>query len=83
VQLRPPEEFRRPDGRRIVVARPLPRDSPEADGIWDRPGPQRDFEADALQPTDWDGGYDLDTTVFVLQQQIRAVLPHHAHAMAA
>ena len=70
-------EFRRCDGRHIPRHRPLAQGSgymaPDLDT----------FEPDALQPDHWDGRHCLDTTVAVLQQQVRLVLPEADTTLAA
>ena len=83
VRLRPDRahEFRRRDGRRIPRNRPLP----DADGCRAPnldPGVV-DPDPEALQPDHWDGRYCLDTTVAVLQQQVRLVLPEADTTLAA
>jgi hypothetical protein len=85
IRLRPgtAHEFRHPDGRRIARTRPLTPDGDREGGAWNEADTWPALSADALEPTDWDGRYDLDTTVAVLQQQIHAVLPHAAGALAA
>lgn len=79
-------EFRRPDGRRIPRARPLPAAEPARAGGHDHAGASQvlsEVATDALEPVHGDGRYSLDTTVAVLQQQVRAVLPQAAGALAA
>jgi hypothetical protein len=78
-----PPEFRRPDGRRIATTRPLPDHHPQVEQMGDRPVPASSFGGHSLQPSNWDGRYDLDAAVLVLQQQVRAVLPHAPRALAA
>jgi hypothetical protein len=74
-------EFRRPDGRRIATTRPLPVDDADARQPRRHTGPVATHPPQApglraLEPDHWDGRYDLDLTVAVLQQQMRTVLPH-------
>jgi hypothetical protein len=77
--------FHRRTGQRLPHTRTLP-------ALEDRPTPAHALSnglegtrapahtADALQPRYWDGYFDLDTTVAVLQQQFHAVLPDTALA---
>ena len=87
IELRPggAHEFVFPDGRRVARVRSLPHvdTSPSV-----RPAAAptlggEDDAGQALRPVHWDGRYCLDTTVAVLQQQVYAVLPHAAGALAA
>lgn len=74
-------EFRHPDGRRIARSRPLPGAGPV--GPSGQPWRVVDPDPTALEPTHWDGRFCLDTTVAVLQQQMRTVLPDADRTLAA
>jgi hypothetical protein len=79
IRLRPDRahEFRHPDGRRIPRNRPLPEAGPHV--MPAAPG----HDPRGLEPDHWDGRHCLDTTVAVLQQQVRLVLPEADTTLAA
>ena len=81
IRLRPDRahEFRRRDGRRIPRHRSLPE-------VGSCAGPQAwpvEHDPRSLEPDHWDGRHCLDTTVAVLQQQVRLVLPEADTTLAA
>jgi hypothetical protein len=81
IRLRPDRahEFRRLDGRRIPRHRPLP-DAGSCAGSRAWPA---EHDPHSLEPDHWDGRHCLDTTVAVLQQQVRLVIPEADTTFAA
>ena len=79
IRLRPDRahQFRHPDGRRIPRHRPLPEPGPHVMPAACGHDPR------GLEPDHWDGRHCLDTTVAVLQQQMRLVLPEADTTLAA
>ena len=85
IRLRPggAHEFRFPDGRRIARVRPFGVTGVRPHTAHPAPALSAGGDPDALRPEFWDGRHCLDTTIAVLQQQVHAVLPQAAGALAA